>query len=839
MINERLVYTVFDSGSVRGLRRRLAVLGLAVVLLALFSSTALSGPRDWTGVWDTQWRDGGAVMHLQQDGNRVIGTYPGFEGLIQGQVDGNQFSGTWTDAAGSGVFTFSLAPDGQTFMGRFGTGEWWTGARTDADLARTWLEVPDLSSPERTLELFLRAGNKSGEGRSDRLGVALPMLDFSAFEDPMTVYDRIGLARMLFQIVDRLTMRIWEIRPGDGFGEREEHTVGLTQAGTGRSYVLRFRASESRDGGGTVAWRLVVPPQEAMQEALDGLLEMYDGEVPHSRQHHELRSPRDTMRTFVEQWDNARAGNSKLFLKTMDLSQIAAAVREDEGALLGEYLIQVLYRIGLPLRQEIPDYPNRRGPYTHFVHPVGSVEIHPFEQEDGARIWRFSAETMASARALFMALEDMPLAEDTARAESTPFFVIRNQVRSVHRELLNESGRGMELWQWLALALWLVVSIPVSWFLTWVVARLFRLKKAEEDQLLAPEVRFLWPLRLIFVAGIGLLALRILGLPQAVDMPLRILIGVTLSLAGGWLAYHLVDKVSRVLESHSQRYRYRDEVLRSLATSIAKLAVIIGAILFLAEILSLPYQGVLAGLGIGGLAVALAARSTLENFIGGITLFADKPIEVGDFCRLGDHLGVIEAIGLRSVKVRSLDRTIVTIPNAEFVNLYIENFARRDRVLLRTTIGLRYETTPDQLRWVLAEIRKLLLQHPMVTPEPARARFAGFGEHSVNIEIFAYVGTNDFNEFLAVQEDIFLRLIDVVDESGTGFAFPSMVNYLARDSGVDAERTDRAEAIMRELRKGNELPFPDFDVHKRGELRDTLDYPPAGSANARPGTAGN
>ena len=831
--------TGLDPGYVRRLRCRLGLLVLAVVLLALLSSAAVSGPRDWTGVWDTQWRGGGAVVNLQQDGDRVVGTYPGFEGLIEGRVDGNQLSGTWTDAAGSGEFKFSSSPDWQTFMGRFGTGEWWTGARTDADMARTFLKVPDLSSPERTLELFLRVGNKSGEGRSDRLGVTLQLLDFSAFEDPMTVYDRIGLARMLFQIVDRLTMRVWEIRPDYETSGMQEYAVELTQAGTGRAYTLRFRAGVGADGKGSTVWQLVVPPEAEMREALDALLEIHDGEVPHSRQHHELRSPRDTMRTFVEQWDNARLGDSELFLKTMDLSQIAAAVRDDEGALLGEYLIQVLHRIGLPLRQEIPDYPNRRGPYTPFNHPVGSVEIHPFVQEDGSIRWRFSAETMASARRLFMALEDMPLAEGMERAESTPFFVIRNHVRSVHRELLHETGGGMELWQWIALVLWLVISIPVSWFLTWVVNRLFPLKKAEEHQLMAPEIRFLWPLRLIFVAGIGLVALGILGLPQAVDMPLRILIGVTLSLAGGWLAYHLVDKVSRTLEAHSQRYRYRDEVLRSLATSLAKLAVIIGAVLFLAEILSLPYQGVLAGLGIGGLAVALAARSTLENFIGGITLFADKPIEVGDFCRLGDHLGVIESIGLRSVKVRSIDRTVVTIPNAEFVNLHIENFTRRDRILLRTTIGLRYETTPDQLRWLLVEIRKLLLQHPMVTPEPARVRFLGFGDHSVDVEIFAYVRTNDNSVFLGVREDLFLRLIDIVAASGTGFAFPSTVNYLARDSGIDPERTERAEAIMRELRKGNELPFPEFDLQTRGDLRDTLDYPPEGSVGSGTRAAAN
>ena len=831
-MNETPLCTVSDTPVLLRLRGWFAATAFAIALLALLSSPALSGPRDWTGVWDTQWRDGGAVMKLQQDGDRVVGTYPGFEGFVEGRVENDQFSGTWTDAAGSGVFTFSISPDGRSFMGRFGTGEWWTGIRTDTDVARTLLEIPDLSSPQRTLELFLTAGNKSGEGRSDRLGVTLPLLDYDAHEGPLTVYDRIGLARMLFQIVDRLTMRIWEIRPTQDLREMLEYPVQLTQSGTGLTYTLRFRPMKDTDGTGSRVWRLVVPPEEEMRATLDALLEVHGGELPHSRQHHELRSPRDTMRTFIEQWDNARAGKSELFLKTMDLSQIAAAVREQEGSLLGEYLIEVLYRIGLPLRQEISDYPNRRGPYTHFVHPMGSVEIHPIEQEDGSIQWRFSAETMASARHLFMALEDMPLAADTVRAESTPFFTIRNNVRSIHRDLLRETGGGMEVWQWIALALWLVISIPVSWFLSWVVAKLLRLKKAEEDQMLAPEIRFLWPLRLIFVAGIGLVALRILGLPQAVDMPLRVLIGVTLSLAGGWLAYHLVDKISRVLDSHSQRYRYRDEVLRSLATSLAKLAVIIGAVLFLAEILSLPYQGVLAGLGIGGLAVALAARSTLENFIGGITLFADKPIEVGDFCRLGDHLGVIEAIGLRSVKVRSIDRTVVTIPNAEFVNLYIENFTRRDRILLRTTIGLRYETTPDQMRWVLVEIRKLLLQHPMVTEEPARVRFVGFGDHSVDIEIFAYVRTNDNNVFLGVREDLFLRLIDLVDASGTGFAFPSTVNYLAKDSGVDAERTERAEAIMREMREGNELPFPDFDPQTRIALSGTLDYPPEGSVGS-------
>ena len=799
-----------------------------MALLTLVSPATADEMQDWTGVWDTQWRGGGAVVELHQDGKDVVGTYPGFEGVIEGRIDGTQLTGTWMDAAGEGVFTFVMSPDQQTFMGRFGTGEWWTGARTQIDMASAFFGELDMSSPERTLESFVRAGNKAGEGRSDRLGIVLPLLDFSANGEELTPYQRIDLTRLFFQIVDRLTFRIWELRPiGDITGETD-YTVELTQAGSNLSYPVTFRAVDAGDERSEPAWRLVIPPEGEMRESLEELTAIHGGVVPHSRAHRELGSPRATMRTFIEYWDQAEKKNTELFLETMDLSRIPAAIRNEEGALLGEYLIEVLYRIGRPLRQEIPDNPERRGRYVHFLHPSGVVEIVPSEREDGSVQWQFSADTMDSARQLFMALEDMPLLGDKERAhQPTTFFQLRNQVRGLHRDLLQETRAGVELWQWLALTLWLLMALPLGWVLTWGAAKVLRLQTHEDEHSLSAAVRFIWPLRLVFVAAIGLFAVQSLGLPQSVDIPLRVFFSVILSIIGGWLGYNFVDKINEFLELRATQ----DQILRSLATSIAKLAVIIGAILFLAEVLSIPYQGVIAGLGIGGLAVALAARSTLENLIGGLTLFADKPVEAGDFCQVGEHLGVIEGIGLRSVKLRSLDRTIITIPNAEFINLNIENLTRRDRILLRKTIGLRYETTPDQLRWVLTEIRILLLKHPMITPEPSRARFLGFGEHSVDIEIFAYVKTNDWNEFLAVQEDVFLRLIDIVEESGTGVAFPSVVNYLARDGGIDEESTERAEQIVRELRDGDALPFPNLGVKARKELRDQLDYPPKGSVD--------
>jgi small-conductance mechanosensitive channel len=458
------------------------------------------------------------------------------------------------------------------------------------------------------------------------------------------------------------------------------------------------------------------------------------------------------------------------------------------------------------------------------------VQIAPYPKEDGSRIWQFTPDTLETVRALYIALEDLPKSEFVTADETTSFFKLRSLIRSVDRGLLKPLG-GLERWQWIALVIVICISVPIGWLVTGLMGWMLRYGRLARGRM-AFRKEFRLPIRLFIIGILLLVSLRFVGLPEAYDVPLRAVVGVILALSSAWLCLQLISRISELYGRYGGRLVYQDEILRSLVTSLLKVAVVIGAIFFLANILSIPIQGVVAGLGIGGLAVALAARSTIENFIGGITLFADKPIRVGDLCRVGDRLGTVEAIGLRSVRLRGVDRVLVTIPNTEFVNLNIENFTRRDRILLKTTIQLRYETTPDQLRWVLAEIRKMLLQHPFVSPDPARARFAGFGACSLDIELFAYLETTDFNTFLAIREDVFLRVIDIVDASGTSFAFPSVVNYLAKDGGTDEEQRARVEAIVKQWRDSSALPFPNFTDAERAEFSRKLDYPPKGSSQA-------
>jgi MscS family membrane protein len=392
----------------------------------------------------------------------------------------------------------------------------------------------------------------------------------------------------------------------------------------------------------------------------------------------------------------------------------------------------------------------------------------------------------------------------------------------------------INLAQWIALILLVVAVTLVSWLLVRLIHRIVRPLVARTNTDIDDRLMGLLdgPLRLLLASALfagGALPLRF---AEPVLPFLGAVIKALVVLAVTWVALRLTDVVSAVIE---QRLKGNDResaiAVLPLARRSVKSVLIALAVIGVLQNLGVNVTGLIAGLGVGGLAVALAAQKTLANLFGGVTLVTDQPVRVGDFCRFGDgKLGVIEKIGLRSTRVRTLDRTLITVPNSEFSEIHLENFAARDRIRLITVLGLRYETTADQLRFVLAELRKTLLRHPRVLEDPARVRFVGFGAHSLDLEVLAYLDTNDWNEFLKIREDLFLRFMDVVAAAGTGFAFPSQTLYLGRDTGLDRELSARAKQTVQGWRTAGELPFPDFSDEPRIELQDSGEYPPPGSA---------
>jgi len=542
----------------------------------------------------------------------------------------------------------------------------------------------------------------------------------------------------------------------------------------------------------------------------------------------ERRTPRDTMAGFLEatgRRDYARAA------EYLDLSRIARAHRAEQGPVLARDL-RIVIDQAVPIDlDDLSDQP--AGSPQEGLPPdralVGTVPTRAGATqlllrrmpgpEDG-RTWKFAAPTVAQIPRLYRELGYGPLADYLPPA----FFEIR--------------FLELALWQWLALFLLVALASAIGWTGTIFVLRILgpivrRAAPVLGEQLLTVLVG---PLRLALSVAAFFLGSGLLNLSISAHQFFREGEKATIIVVLAWVVVRMTDLLADLAtERLRSAGRFTAIAVVPLGRKATKVVVFVLAVLAALQNIGINVTGILAGLGIGGLAVALAAQKTVENLFGGATLILDQPVRVGDFCRFGDRVGTVEEVGLRSTRIRTLDRTVVSVPNGHFASLELENFTVRDRIWLHTTIGVRYETTPDQLRHLLVEIRRMLYAHPRVDPRPARIRFVNFGAYSLDLEIFAYVLTADYDEFLAIQEDIYLRIMDIVEQSGTGFAFPSQTTYLARDQGLDGARREAAEAQVAAWRRAGALHLPDFPPEAVTALKATLDYPPQGSAGrARP-----
>jgi len=556
--------------------------------------------------------------------------------------------------------------------------------------------------------------------------------------------------------------------------------------------------------------------EAAADDTHQGPADPYDRGVPRSAMHGYVAAARDG--------DFVRAA------AYLDLREIRRGEQQTRGPQLARHLKVVLDRElwvdldalssdprgiqddGLPAsRDQVGTIETAEGPQAILLQRVPRAA-------DGVPIWKIAAATVERIPALYAEFGHGPL------DEWMPRWMIDLRLLEV------------ALWQWCALLALVIAAAALSWLVVVLLDLALRpLARRSRSDVGDRMVRATaGPLRL--VAAIGLFHLG--TLPLGLAVPVRGVLGgsegALLIVALTWFLLRLVDLFTLVA------FRRLEAQANTTALGVVPLGqkAIKAFLLVLAAIAMLDGFGFdvtapLAGLGVGGIAVALAGQRTVENLFGGVSILADRPVSVGDFCRFGDRVGTVEEIGLRSTRIRSLERTLVTVPNAEFSRMQIESFAARDKLWYHPTLGLRYETTPEQLRYVLVEIRRMLYAHPRVDPDPARVRFTGFGAYSLDLEVFAYVRTRDYDDYLEIAEDLNLRLMDIVEASGSGFAFPSQTLYLGRDEGLDEKRVAEAEARVRAWRERGELYLPRFPRAVVAGLGGSLDYPAAGSPDHR------
>ncbi len=247
-----------------------------------------------------------------------------------------------------------------------------------------------------------------------------------------------------------------------------------------------------------------------------------------------------------------------------------------------------------------------------------------------------------------------------------------------------------------------------------------------------------------------------------------------------WFGLRLVDAIADVAIARMHRRSRRQAVsVVSLLRRGAKILLLVFSIVAVLDTFGIDVTTGIAALGIGGIALALGAQKTVENLVGSVTVIADRPIQVGDFCRVGDVVGTVEDVGIRSTRIRTNDRTVVTIPNGDFSSRQIENFAKRDRFLFNPVIGIEYNNSADKVREAVAIIEKVLVSHEKVLQDGPRARFTNFGESSLDIEVFSYIDVTDFGESTVVRQELLLSIYEELSAADIGIAFPTRTVFLA------------------------------------------------------------
>jgi len=487
-------------------------------------------------------------------------------------------------------------------------------------------------------------------------------------------------------------------------------------------------------------------------------------------------TPRGTISAFIRAVDRDDFVSAGRYMQvTESQRRNTETLARDLKALMDRYFSEAVINIsdspdgalddGLPIDRE------RVGPLTIGERKTDVLLVRVTDPQAG-RVWLISSQTLAEVPALKGAVAQTWIE------------------RAMPRSLMGRELFGISLAHWIVFAATLVVPSVLLALLAGVfmfVVRLTFSDPARRRELDEWYAGLRWPIIAALTLVIQVVSIRFLGFPLAFRITYGRVALFLFVVAVTWLIRRFVTLAfARARSMAWGKGRTSTQSLMLLGERFFKAFILLVAVFAILTIVGVDTKTALAGLGIGGVALALGAQKTVENLLGGVFLLTDGVLAVGDLCSISNRLGWIEDITLRSVRLRTLDQTLVSVPAGVLAQAGIENFATRHKILVQTTLRLRYGTTVEQLRHVLDGIRKQLVESSKIETATSRVRLVNFGDQAVELELFAYVLTADVPEFLALRENLLLEIAAIVESSGSGFAQPTQFVYLDREPGVDA-----------------------------------------------------
>jgi MscS family membrane protein len=418
---------------------------------------------------------------------------------------------------------------------------------------------------------------------------------------------------------------------------------------------------------------------------------------------------------------------------------------------------------------------------THLLSESFPVTLVRQDDVHNVKLWFISRQTLSKVPAAYDSLR-WPQLE-----QKLPQLLVRNRLLS------------MPLWQWISIVLFLPIAIALGWAMALVGRVVFGwYRRSRGLQELAPRpLKHFGPGAMLIAVLFHYEFVRQIGTSVLYRQYYRYFLLVVMAIALYWATTRITHWIFRGIALQlTEHGRLAERSLLSLVRRVLDVLTFLVIALGVLSSMDVNVTAALAGLGIGGLAIGLGAQKTFENLLGGISILTDKAIVVGDPCKIGDRAGTVEDIGLRSTRIRTEERTVVTIPNGTVATANLENFRFRDKILCRQLVRLRYDLSPDHLRYVLAQIREVLAKHPKVETSTSRVRILRFGDYAVEVEIYAYILERDWGNYLAVQEALILDVLDTLDRTGGALALPSQATIVTQDAWVDPQKAAVAKQAI-------------------------------------------
>ena len=487
-------------------------------------------------------------------------------------------------------------------------------------------------------------------------------------------------------------------------------------------------------------------------------------------------TPRGTVRGFIEAIQHGDNGRVASYLDTKQRGDLALELARQLGFILDyETSIDLSNLSNKPEGDVLDNVQANRDLMGLVKTSTGNVGIYVerVQRNGNPPIWLFSSDTLQHVPEVYEEITSSDL------DRRLPAWLVQTKFLSV------------SIWRWFAVLL----AFPLVFLLSALIKRLLepflsivsRRFSGREIHLATLTSSLRLSIVGVFVR-VGSAYVESLLARQFWGVFGDVLIVIGLS----WLAAKLIRIASDLGVARLQRTQAADRItMTQLLARISQVLVVTFGGLAILYLVGINLTAALTGLGIGGLAVAFAAQKTLENLFGGIMLVSDRPIRIGDACKVGDYSGTVVDIGFRSTRIRTPDRTIVSIPNGQLATMNIENYALRDKYWFHPTVSLKQETTPEQMTTTLGELRGLFDNHNKVESRTSRVNFAHLGTSSLDVEVFAYITAADYNEFMKIQEELLLRILGIVEEAGTALALPSQTMYVAERPGSKNEEPQK------------------------------------------------